>query len=180
MSASQPVPDAAVRTARVADAAAVGAVQSTVWRAAYVDLLPAEAIDGFDAATFTEVWTRSLQEPPTPQHRLLVATRGEDVVGLVAVGPTEDAGRGEVLVLCVLPDARRTGHGSRLLNAAVDTLRANDFREVETWVPATDESARRFLEGAGLHADGAWRDRAVSDDGRSLREVRLLASITDE
>ncbi|WP_050669053.1 GNAT family N-acetyltransferase [Luteipulveratus halotolerans] len=179
MTSEQPVPDSAVRTARVADAAAVGAVQSAAWRAAYADVLPSEVLDTFDAAAFAQVWARSLSDPPSPQHRLLVATSADDVVGLAAIGPTGTEGRGELLVLGVHPDARRTGHGSRLLNAAADTLRANDFREVEAWIPARDEAARAFLEASGLRPDGAWREREVSDDGSTVREVRLTALLHD-
>ena len=57
----------------------------------------------------------------------LVACAGDQVVGLAAVGPSQDpdagGAQGEVTVLGVHPDARRQGHGSRLLNASVDLLR---------------------------------------------------------
>ena len=177
VSSEQPVPDSAVRTARTADAPAVGAVQSAVWRAAYADVLPAEVLQTFDGEAFGQVWAQSLTHPPSTQHRLLVATSGEDVVGFAAIGPTETQGRGEVLVLGVHPDAQRAGHGSRLLNAAADTLRANDFHEVETWVPAGDETGRAFVEASGLRPDGAWRDREVTADGDVVREVRLTAML---
>ncbi|AKU17344.1 GNAT family N-acetyltransferase [Luteipulveratus mongoliensis] len=177
MTTDLPAADAAVRTARPADAAAVGEVQSRVWRTAYAGLLPREVLDTFEAEAFADIWSRSLAEPPTSQHRLLVATAGTDLVGLAAVGPTDVAGRGELLVLGVAPEHRRVGHGSRLLNAAVDTLRANDFREIEIWVAVGDETTRAFLESAGPQPDGAWRDREVAEDGTTAREVRLVASI---
>lgn len=179
MTSDLPSADAAVRTARAADAEAVGEVQARVWRAAYDGVLADEVIAQFEPAGFADVWRESLKQPPTPQHRLLVGTAGPTLVGFVAVGPTEPTGRGELLVLGVDPDHRQQGHGSRLLNAAVDTLRANDFREMEAWVLGSDESTRGFLQAAGLEPDGAWRERVISEDGTTAREVRLLASIVD-
>jgi ribosomal protein S18 acetylase RimI-like enzyme len=112
---------------------------------------------------------------------LLVGCAGEQVVGFAAVGPSADAdatvSSGEVLALGVHPEARRSGHGSRLLNAAVDTLRGKGFETVSTWILITDEATRAFLTAAGLSPDSAFRDRVIDVDGTVAREVRLTASL---
>lgn len=178
-----PLADASVRTGRVSDAPAVGLVQTTVWRDAFADLLPAEVLATFDAPAFTTVWRRSLQDPPSALHRLLVACAGEQVVGFVAIGPAEVTDEsvsetdGELLVLAVHPQARRSGHGSRLLNAAADTLRAGDRTAVLAWLPSTDEESRAFTDAAGLAPDGAWRERVVGPGGETVREIRVRASL---
>ena len=77
------------------------------------------------------------------------------------------------------PDARRQGHGSRLLNASVDVLREAGADSVSLWVLADDEAVRAFLAASGFAPDGAFRDRVVSPDGDTLREVRLAATLTD-
>ena len=77
------------------------------------------------------------------------------------------------------PEARHAGHGSRLLNAAVDTLRGAGARTMHAWLLAGDESTRAFLLAAGLRPDGAFRDRVVSPDGDTAREVRLVAALTE-
>lgn len=178
-----PTPDAAVRTARALDAAAVGAVQAQLWHAAYGMFLAPELLERFTAEAFGHVWAESLTSPPSPLHRLLVATQGPDLVGFVAIGPAEisndveGAGAtGEILVGGVLESHRRAGHGSRLLNAAIDTLLAGNFGQVEAWVLAVDETTLEFAEQAGLSADGAWRERALPGDGVA-RELRLRAWI---
>ena len=38
--------------------------------------------------------------------------------------------------------------------------------------------AALLLASSGLHPDGAFRDRVVSPDGTTAREVRLTADIT--
>lgn len=175
------VADASARIARPNDTAAVGLVQAAVWRAAYGGVLPQEVVDEFDPASFARVWRDSLRTPPTPRHVLLVGCAGDQVVGFVAVGPSidpdADEASGEVLALAVHPDARRSGHGSRLLNAAVDTLRGNGFSSMSIWLLARDETFRAFLRAAGLSPDSAYRDRVIDPDGTLVREVRLTADL---
>ncbi|MDR6861803.1 GNAT family N-acetyltransferase [Phycicoccus sp. 3266] len=177
-----PLADASVRTARESDAPAVGLVQATVFREAYAGVLPGEVVDGFEPQAFASAWRRSLASPPSGVYRLLVACAGEQVVGFASIGPSQDPDAspetGELSVLGVHPQARRSGHGSRLLNAAVDTLRGAGAEALSTWVLAEDEATRAFLMTAGLHPDGAFRDRVVSPDGTTAREVRLVADIT--
>ncbi|WP_237565469.1 GNAT family N-acetyltransferase [Ornithinimicrobium cavernae] len=178
-----PLADASVRTGRVSDAPAVGLVQATVWRDAFAGKVPQEVLDAFEGPAFASAWRRSLQDPPSPLHRLLVACAGEQVVGFAAIGPAEVTDEtvsetdGEILVMGVHPQARRDGHGSRLLNAAADTLRAGDRTAVLTWLPADDEQARAFTDAAGLVPDGAWRERVVGPGGETVREVRVRAEL---
>ncbi len=177
-----PIADASVRLAKVSDAPAVGFVQAVLWREVYAELLPADVIEAFQPQAFAKVWRASLEAPPSPAHRLLVACAGEQVVGFAAVGPSQDPdaqqGAGEVLVLGIHPDARRVGHGSRLLNAAVDTARGSGLITLGAWLPAADEATRAFLVGGGFGPDGAFRDRVIgSDDSQVVREVRLVSQI---
>ena len=177
-----PVSDASVRIARPSDAPAVGLVQAAVWRAAYAHVLPQEVVARFDGPSFARVWRDSLANPPSPHHVLLVACAGDQIVGFAAVGPSVDPDAtetsGEVLVLGVHPDARRGGHGSRLLNAAVDTLRDQGFRSISTWLLAGEEDSRAFLTAAGLSPDSAYRDRVIDANGKVAREVRLTADLS--
>jgi ribosomal protein S18 acetylase RimI-like enzyme len=176
-----PVADASVRLARETDAPAVGLVQAEVWRAAYAAVLPADVVATFQPQAFARAWRDSLSKPPEGVYRLLVACAGEQVVGFAAIGPSQDpdAGQvtGELLALGVHPQARRVGHGSRLLNAAVDTLRGAGAETLHAWLLASDEGTRAFLTSAGLMPDGAWRDRVVSPEGDTAREVRVVASL---
>lgn len=181
-----PLADASVRTARPNDAPAVGLVQAFVWQEAYAPLLDREVLEALTGPRFASVWRQSLTHPPTPRHRLLVACAGPQVTGYVALGPAQDepglpSSAGLILDGGVHPEARGAGHGSRLLNAAVDTLRAGatgDLEAVATWVLADASGTRAFLQQAGFEPDGAWRDRVVADDGRTAREVRLVAATT--
>ena len=176
--------DASVRSAGSNDAPAVGQVQALVWQEAYDGVVPPEVHAAFDPQSFATAWRDSLASPPEGVHRLLVACAGEQVVGFVAIGPSQDPDTGqttgEVTALGVHPMHRRQGHGSRLLNAAVDILREAGAEHVAAWCLVEHESVRAFLTGSGLAPDSAYRDRVVSPDGTTAREVRLVALVTPE
>lgn len=176
-SPATPVADASVRLARINDAPAVGLVQSAVFTSAYADRLPPEVVALFQPSAFAAGWRDSLASPPAGAHALFVALAGAQVVGLIAVGPSQDpdadADQAEITLLGVHPDGRRQGHGSRLLQAGADHLGAMGASTVAVWVLVNDEPTRAFLQGAGFGPDGARRDRVVSPDGAVLREVRL-------
>ncbi|MEO7745408.1 MAG: GNAT family N-acetyltransferase [Actinomycetota bacterium] len=182
---STPTPDAGVRRARPDDAPAVGAVHAASWLADYTELLPRRAAS-VDAAALSESWQQAITAPPTPRHRVMVATAGADVVGFVAFAPSADgdadpAADAEVVTLLVDPGAQRRGHGSRLLNATVDTLREQGAARVRIWVPEVDQPRLAFVQAAGFAADGAARVLDAAGDGTTtVREVRLSAAITPE
>ena len=183
---SSPAPDAGVRAARPSDARELGRVQARAWAAAYRDLLPAAP----DEAQLAEAWAAAVSDPPSPRHRVLVATAGDRVVGFAALAPSGDADAGdptdvgptdvELLVLLVDPQDVGRGHGSRLLNASADVLAGSGARRLRAWVPEPDADRRRFLAGAGFAEDGATRVLDTSGDGSTvLREVRLTVVLPD-
>ena len=89
-----------------------------------------------------------------------------------------EAGRdGEVDQFWIDPPARRNGHGSRLLNACADTLRADGFAQARWWVLTADVPLRRFLAVAGWEPDGAARTIGDDDGEVTLEQLRLHTSL---
>ena len=178
-----PLADASVRRATHTDAPAVGIVQEAVWRETYAPRVPAHVAAQFRAADFASVWRRSLNDPPPGIWTLLVACAGSQVVGYAAIGPSQDLDgeptTGSIMELGVHPDGRRSGHGSRLLNAAADLLREAGATEFTAWLPADAEATRAFFDRSGMHPDSAYRDREIVE-GVILREIRVAAALTDD
>ncbi|MBL0886509.1 GNAT family N-acetyltransferase [Myceligenerans indicum] len=161
--------DVSVRPAVPGDEAAVTAIQLGAWRATHDTALGEDVMERLDAELMRERWKAAIETAPGPGFAVLVALDGPDLVGFAAVAP------GQVMSLEVAPAHRRAGHGSRLLAAAVDRLRADGAREVTTWVLDGDTARERFLADCGLGADGT--ERTLATGPRNVVERRWSASI---
>ena len=174
--------DVSVRVAWAQDAPAIAAVQLRAWEERYDALPDLLAERGLDPETHAAAWHASLNRPPEARHRALVALERVTVVGFALTGPASDpdadpATDGALGEFTVDPRHLRQGHGSRLLQAAVDTLVADGFTRVTTWVDSTDDDTRAFLTGAGWAPDGASRELADETGAGSVKQVRLHTAI---
>lgn len=165
--------DVSVRPAMPEDASTIAHVQLTAWRSTHAERL-AVALERLDEAAFTQGWSEAISNPPGPGHRVLVACAGARVVGFAAVRPAAE-GTGELVALEVLPDEHRSGHGSRLLAAAVDSLRQDGAEALTAWVLDGDSAREQFLGGAGLGPDGRVRELAAGHD--TVHERRWAAEL---
>jgi ribosomal protein S18 acetylase RimI-like enzyme len=119
--------------------------------------------------------------PPPAALPPVARSAAREVVGLVSAGPATDADRwpgtdAEIYEFRVQPDLTGQGHGSRLLQAAADTLVSDGFRTASTWVLQADLDVRRFLESAGWAADGA---RGELEVGVIVPVVRLHTRLSE-
>jgi GNAT superfamily N-acetyltransferase len=174
--------DRSVRVAWADDAPMIAAVQLRAWRQSYAALLPAEAMAAVDADEFERTWREAIVSPPSARHRVLVALERNTVVGFAATAPSDDPDAepsdGEIVAFHVDPDATGAGHGSRLVAAAADTLRADGFSHARIWLITGDDAVRGFLEPAGWAADGAHRQLDLTGDGTTtLRQIRLQTDL---
>jgi ribosomal protein S18 acetylase RimI-like enzyme len=171
--------DVSCRVAWADDAPAIAAVQVRAWRASYAGTLPDDLLAGLDVDDLAAGWRDSLSRPPDARNRVLVALERNLVTGFALTGPATDpdcdpVSDGEVTDLTVDPHKRRAGHGSRLMQAAVDTLKADRFTRAVTWLTAQDDDTRTFLTSAGWAADGAHRTLDLTGDGTvQVKQVRL-------
>lgn len=177
--------DVSVRPATPADAAAVARVQASVWSRLYVGLLPPDALAALDSPESVSSWRAAVTAPPTPEHRVLVALDGTEVVGFAAFAPAADPDLepdtdAELQVLCVAPDHAGGGHGSRLVNASADVARDHGFEHVHVWLTEREDELRAFLGKAGWVDDGARRSLDLRGDGEFLvDQLRLRTTIGD-
>ncbi len=183
---SSPTPVAdSVRLAWPAEAAAIADLQRRVWAAELAPDVSAEVLAGVTVVEMTGAWEQAITRPPQARFRVLVAVEESRVVGYATTVPGQDpdadpASDGEVQEFAVDPPARHRGHGSRLLNACADTLRADGFRRARWWVGTTDDGLRRFLTAAGWAADGSSRVIGSDEVDLRVRQVRLHTDLTGE
>jgi GNAT superfamily N-acetyltransferase len=182
---SSPTADVSVRVAWVDDAPAIAELQLRTWRAVYADLLPADALPGPEATeSAAAAWRASLATPRDARNRVLVALERNRVVGFAITSPASDpdcdpVADAELMEFTVDPDERGLGHGSRLLQAAADTMRADRFTRAVLWAVAGDDDLRGFLTGAGWAPDGAHRALDLDGAGTTLvKQVRLHTALS--
>jgi GNAT superfamily N-acetyltransferase len=169
-----------VRPARPDDATDIARIQLTTWRYAYRRILPRHIVEGIDEAWVVHQWLTSIEAPPTPRHRVLVAVEQADQsypVGFAAAGEADEAALApdedpatvlrsdvaSVTDLIVEPRWGRRGHGSRLLAACADFWREDGFGRALAWAFEADPAMRKFLTSAGWEPDGVTRALDIDD-----------------
>lgn len=173
--------DVSARLAWPSDASAIAQIQIAAWRQDYTDVLPTEVLLGLKADQFTESWEASLNKPQDARMRVLVALERATVRGFALIHPSQDpdadgVSDSEIGEFVIDPLHRRAGHGSRLLQASIDTLLADKFSRALWWVTASNDILRSFVTGTGWESDGAHRE-LQSEGGVSLKQIRLHTSL---
>src|SRR6478735_12427784 len=180
---SSPTADVSVRVAWADDAPAIAELQLRAWRDRYAGLVPAEALPS-DVEAAAAAWRTSLAAPGDARNRVLVALERNRVVGFAITSPAGDPDcdpivDAELSEVTIDPAERGKGHGSRLLQAAADTMVADRFQRAVLWSTAGDDALRRFLTEAGWAADGAHRELDLDGAGTTLvKQVRLHTALT--
>jgi GNAT superfamily N-acetyltransferase len=179
---STPTADVSVRIAWADDAEAIAAIQARAWATSYAGLVPATG--DLREADFAQLWREALARPGDARHRALVALERNRVVGFAITTPATDPDcdpvtDGELMELTVDAGERGKGHGSRLLQAAVDTMVADRFTRAVTWLVADDDDLRTFLTDTGWAADSAHRTLDLDGTGATqVKQVRLHTTLS--
>ncbi len=173
-----------VRIAWPAEATAVAELQRRVWSSELSAEVAEALLAEVSTADMTLAWESAISRPPQARYRVLVCVADARVVGFATTLPGQDPDTdpstdGEVGEFAVDPPARHRGHGSRLLNACADTLRADGFRRARWWVGEPDAALRGFLGVAGWVPDGSTREIGSEDETVRLTQVRLHTDLSD-
>jgi ribosomal protein S18 acetylase RimI-like enzyme len=181
------VADVSVRVAGAGDVPEIARIQLETWRQAYAGWLPESVLAGVTPQDAERSWRAAVTAPPSQRHHVLVARERDVCVGFVAFGPDpeldpspadQDGPLGQIAALLVEPRWGRRGHGSRMLAATVDHMRADGLRAAWVWVPEPDTASLAFYTSAGWERDGYAR--SLETEGAAVTEVRLHVSLEEE
>lgn len=180
MTSPDAVPDS-VRLALPREASGIAEIQARAWKAEFAD--SPQLVSGLDVTEMAALWEQSIRRPPLAVCRVLVAVDQAGVHGFAVTMPSDDpdatAGAdGAIAEFVIDPPMREKGHGSRLLNACVDTLRADGFTRATWWVRSDDDELRAFLTESGWAADGSHREIGLVDESVRFKQVRLHTDIS--
>nr|WP_325294140.1 GNAT family N-acetyltransferase [uncultured Oscillibacter sp.] len=132
----------------------VSRIYEESWKAACRGIVPQAYLDGIPAGRWAEALDRAGWDT-------LVLAGGSGWPGW--------PGFGEVVSLYLLPESMGRGYGKVLLEAAVNHLAGQGFRDVLLWVLEENLRARRFYEKAGFVCSGDFMEDEIG--GKPLREV---------
>ena len=147
-----------IRPAGPDDLAAVGRVHAVSRAAAYVDLLPAEALARVTPKRQEAVWRERFAFAPD-ESALLVSTYDGEVDGFT-YGAMRD-GLAHLDALHVLPDRLGTGVGQALHDALVERFAAWGATSAELSVLRGNARAQAFYRRNGWRTDGTASSHEV-------------------
>jgi GNAT superfamily N-acetyltransferase len=149
-----------IRPAFPSDLEDVGRVHALSRNAAYVDLVPAEALARVTPRTQTDVWRHRTAEG-TGRSALLVAEIGDAVQGFTFATASADPATAELAALHVLPDQHGTGAGQALHDAMLEEVRSWGCTDLELWVLRGNQRAQSFYRRNGWVHDGTTASHDV-------------------
>lgn len=142
----------------------------------------AAAMSGVAADETVRAWHEAITKPPLAHCRVLVALGDGAPVGFAVTGPSNDPDAdptdGLIVEFVVDEASVEVGHSSRLINAAVDTLRADGYEVATLWLPSDADGLREFLIACGWATDGAHREVGTEDGAAIMKLIRMVTDIT--
>ena len=161
-----------IAVATADDCRAIAEVQVRSWQFAYRDILPAAYLASLSVSERESKWCRVIENK---RSHVQLAQMSRQVIGFVSYGPSRDddapSGCAEVYAIYVHPSFLSTGVGCQLWLAALQQVRAEDYKTITLWVIAGNDRAVRFYERAGFLAEPGSR-KQFRLGGIVLDEVR--------
>ncbi|MFM2044742.1 MAG: hypothetical protein RLY86_3318 [Pseudomonadota bacterium] len=147
----QGFPDAFVRRAAPADAAAIAAVHVESWRSTYAGMLPEQFLVRLSVDAYTARWRRLLADRDRGRRTLIVQDSAGKAVGFASCGPQRTGLHGyagEFYAVYLLDQVHGSGWGRLLLGTMAQELLKDGMRSAVVWV-LRDNPARWFYERLG-------------------------------
>ncbi|HLF60202.1 MAG TPA: GNAT family N-acetyltransferase [Acidimicrobiia bacterium] len=162
-----------VRVALPADAGGIARVHIASWQVAYQGIFSRDFLGSLDIEVRTGWWEALLLRG---ERVAFVADAEVGVAGFCLVGPSDDAGWGEILAIYVDPAHWRQGMGAALLTAGEIKLAGDGFERALLWVVERNERARAFYERQGWVKGRPIRLETIG--GTEVTEVRYERDLT--
>ena len=160
------------------DAKAIAEIHVAAWQAAYTDLVPGDYLEKMTLERRLAYWREAIE---FSEPQLLVATKGDQVVGFVGFDRSRDAGTrstvGEIWALYLAPAHWGKGAGLALWDGAREGLKEEGCTQVTLWVLLRNERALRFFERAAGFKREMPSLKTVAFGSARLEEVRLKRTV---
>jgi len=163
-----------IRKAVLDDSEQLGCVMIRSWQSAYRGIVPDNYLDTLSvresAAHFRAQYDRNINKS------IYSAVLDGTVIGVLSLLPCRDqdlTDTGEIQAIYLLPEYRGKGYGTRIMDFAVEILKAQ-FSGAMLWTLEANIGARRFYEKCGFAFDGTKKEVTL---GKPLTAVRYRKSL---
>jgi ribosomal protein S18 acetylase RimI-like enzyme len=140
-----------VRLATTNDAPVIAAIHINSWKNSFEGFMRADWLAQKTHDAVAAEWLTTLRNEPESVH--LAQDSSARVVGFIcsgrAVPPTAPGYDSEILSIHISPEAKRVGHGRRLMAAAFERLASLQRRNVMLWTLEHNSVARDFYQNLG-------------------------------
>ncbi|PHP68480.1 GNAT family N-acetyltransferase [Zhengella mangrovi] len=159
-----------IRRAEPQDAEAISDVHLHAWRGAYAGIIPHSALSRMISRRGPQWWEHAIRRAAS----VLVVEIGGTIAGYATLGRNrarELSHQGEIYELYILPEYQGIGLGSRLFEAARETLRDHGLKGLVVWALEENDNAQAFYFGRGGEdvAEGV-----EVFDSKALRKVAFV------
>lgn len=146
----------------------VSRVFALSWKDAYRGIVP----DDYLKHLALNRWSAALEKE---RSNLWVADDNGKIVGVSSYGAARDeqySGWGELKAIYLLPSVCRTGIGTKLLRASMQSLFDAGYNTLSLWVLEENYAARQFYEKNGFSFHGAKMPHPIG--GKPLTVVQYV------
>lgn len=164
-----------LRDATPEDAARLEDIRVRSWLHAYAGKAEQDIFDALSLGPFSglDAW-KAMFDGGGPITAVRTVEDDGELTGFCAVAaPSRDEdepeGVAEIVALYVNPETHRRGYGRALLDDAIASLDADDWREVTVWTLEDNFRSLPLYESRGFKHDGSVR----TESGWFVADVRL-------
>ena len=165
-----------LRDATPEDAAGLEDIRVRAWLHAYAGKAEQDVFDALQPRTSSAGSTNGSEmiDGDSPITSVRAVEDDGELTGFCAVAaPTRDddepEGVAEIVALYIDPDAQRRGYGRALLDDAIASLSADEWKEVTVWTLEDNFRSLPLYESRGFKHDGSVR----TESGWFVADVRL-------
>lgn len=149
MSIENPTKRVVLRHADRTDSALIADMHARSWASAYRGMLPDRYLDEIAPAERRALWPDKMTSFENGSGAVLIAELDGEPIGFVCMLAPDENGSVYIDNLHALPDYKRTGAGTAMLDAARDWARKREARGMHLSVLDTNEAAIRFYASRG-------------------------------
>ena len=160
-----------IREAQPADAHDMAKVIVLSWQSAYRGIVPDDYLMSLNIDERAQRFKQSLASD-TEKMLYYVAEENGMIIGNLVMSESHDEDKskaGQVIAIYLLQEYRGMGHGKKMMDFAVNSLRKLGYSNILIWVFEDNAIARNFYEKYGFEPDGAKKE---TFRGKPLIEVR--------